>query len=162
MSQGRDILGLLGWLALVAAMAWLGAVGSADAPTFYAALDRPAWAPPAAWFGPVWTVLYALMAIAAWGVWRQGGFARQRVPLALFLLQLALNSAWSWLFFAWRLGSAAFADILLLALLLLATVVAFRRVKAWTGALLLPYLAWVCYAAALNYAVWRANPGLLG
>ena len=114
----------------------------------------------AAWlFAPVWTTLYALMGIAAWRVWRRAGFG---VPLSLFLIQLALNALWSWLFFAWRMGAAAFAEVVLLWLLIAATLVAFSRVDRLAGALLVPYLAWVSFAAILTYAVWRANPQVLG
>jgi tryptophan-rich sensory protein len=155
-------MALLGWLAVTFAAAALGAIASADAGEFYARLVRPAWAPPGWLFGPVWTVLYALMAVAAWLVWRVGGWRRQGGALVLFLAQLAVNALWTWLFFAWRLGGAAFAEILLLWILVAATVAAFWRVRALAGALLVPYLAWVSYACALSFAVWRLNPALLG
>jgi len=158
----RQTIALLGWLLLTFAAAALGARASIQASTFYAQLAQPDWAPPASVFGPVWSALYLLMAIAAWWVWRQGGWARQRTALVLYVLQLALNTLWSWLFFAWHLGGPAFADIIALCLLIVATLVAFWRVSALAGALLLPYLAWVSFAAALNYAVWQANPAALG
>ena len=154
--------GLMGWLALSFAAAAIGAVASRGAPDFYASLVRPDWSPPASVFGPVWTMLYALMAIAAWLVWREGDFARNRAALALFVMQLLVNALWSWLFFAWHRGALAFADIVLLWVLIVATVAAFWRIKPLAGALLLPYLAWVSFAAALNFSVWRMNPQLLG
>jgi len=92
-------------------------------------------------------------------VWRKAGFG---TALYLFLGQLALNALWSWLFFAWRLGAAAFGEIVLLWALIAATLVAFFRVDRIAGALLVPYLLWVSFASALTYAVWRANPQLLG
>ena len=150
---------LAGWLAASFAAAALGAVATRQAPEFYAQLARPDWAPPGWLFGPVWTLLYALMGIAAWRVWRRAGFG---TAIHLFLAQLALNALWSWLFFAWRLGAAAFGEILLLWLLIAATVAAFFRIDRPAAALLVPYLAWVSFAAALTYAVWRANPRLLG
>jgi len=150
---------LAGWLAASFAAAALGAVATRQAPEFYAQLARPDWAPPGWLFGPVWTLLYALMGIAAWRVWRRAGFG---TAIHLFLAQLALNALWSWLFFAWRLGAAAFGEILLLWLLIAATVAAFFRIDRPAAALLVPYLAWVSLAAALTYAVWRANPRLLG
>lgn len=160
-SIGRQALGLFGWLLLCFAVAALGAVASLDARDFYAELVQPAWAPPGWVFGPVWTALFALMALAAWLVWREGGFARQRTALVLFLLQLAFNALWSWLFFAWHMGGPAFFDILVLWLLIAATAIAFWRVSTAAGILLLPYLAWVSFAAFLNLAVWQLNPGLL-
>jgi tryptophan-rich sensory protein len=159
--RGAGVGGLIGWLLVTAAAAALGGLASARAGEFYATLERPSWAPPAAVFGPVWTTLYVLMAVAAWLVWRERGFAGARVALALYLAQLALNALWTWLFFAWRQGALALAEIVVLWLALAATVVAFRRVRPLAGALLLPYLAWVSFATALTAAVWRANPDRL-
>ena len=119
---------------------------------------RPEWAPPASLFGPVWTVLYALMAIAAWLVWRTRGVRGARGALALFVAQLALNALWTWLFFAWRRGAWAFAEVLVLWVAVAATTVAFARHRRAAGALLVPYLGWVTFAAALTWAVWRLNP----
>lgn len=160
--RNQQIVGLVVWLAVTFVVAGLGAAASVNAGPFYAQLTRPDWAPPARVFGPMWSVLYLLMGIAAWLVWRVAGFAAARTTLALFLVQLAVNGLWSWLFFAWHLGSASFADIVVLWLLLVATLVAFWRVQPLAGALLLPYLAWVSFAAALNYTVWQLNPQLLG
>lgn len=119
------------------------------------------WAPPASVFGPVWTLLYAMMAIAAWLVWRERGWRGARPALMLYLVQLAVNALWSWLFFGWKLGALAFVDILVLIALVCAAIVAFARIRPTAAALLLPYLAWISFASALNFAVWRANPGLL-
>jgi tryptophan-rich sensory protein len=102
------------------------------------------------------------MGVSAWLVWRERGFAGARAALALFIVQLAVNALWSWLFFAWRLGGAAFAEVLLLWCLIVATAIAFRRIRPLAAVLLLPYLAWVTFAAALTFAVWRLNPALLG
>jgi len=101
------------------------------------------------------------MAIAAWLVWRSGGVAANRYALSLFLLQLALNALWSWLFFAWHLGGWSFAEIVVLWVLVVATLAAFWRVRPLAGALLIPYLLWVSFAAALNYSVWQLNPHVL-
>lgn len=158
----RQYLALAGWLALSFVFAAIGALASTDAATFYAQLQRPAWAPPASWFGPVWTVLYALMGIAAWLVWRARGLAGARVPLGLFVAQLVANALWSWLFFEWHRGGLAFAEVLLLWALIAATTLAFLRIRPLAALLLLPYLAWVTFAAALTFSVWRLNPGLLG
>lgn len=161
MNVRRQVVGLLGWAVVTFLAAALGGRASISAADFYAGLALPAWAPPASVFGPVWTVLYALMALAAWLVWRQGGWRAATPALALYLLQLALNVLWSWLFFGWKQGALAFADILLLLVLIVATVVAFHRVRPAAAWLLLPYLAWVAFASALNFAVWQANPGVL-
>lgn len=162
MNRARQIFGLAGWLLLCFAAAGLGAIASVQAAMFYQQLAQPSWAPPSSIFGPVWSVLYALMGIAAWLVWRQGGWRRQRGVLVLFVIQLAVNAAWSWLFFGWHRGALAFADIVLLWLLIVATLFAFWRVRAVAGALLVPYLCWVSFAMALNFAVWRMNLQALG
>lgn len=156
---------LAGWVLLSLAAGALGGFATRSAPTFYAALDRPAWAPPAALFGPVWTALYLLMGVAAWLVSREegrraGGEWRRRA-LTLFVGQLALNALWSWVFFAWRRGGLALAEILVLWVGVALTLAAFWRVRRAAAALLLPYLGWVTYAAALTAALWRRNPQLL-
>jgi len=102
------------------------------------------------------------MGVAAWWVWRAGGFRANRAALGVFLLQLAVNALWTWLFFAWRLGGLAFADIVLLWLLVITTLVSFWRVRPLAGALLIPYLLWVSFAAALNFSMWQLNPQVLG
>ena len=155
-------LGLAGWIAASFAASFIGGLASAGADDFYLRLSRPDWAPPPWLFAPVWTVLYALMGIAAWLVWRARGWSDARGALTLFVVQLAANALWTWMFFGWRLGFASFAEIVVLWLLIAATLVAFWRIRPLAGALLLPYLAWVTFAAALNYALWQANPSLLG
>jgi tryptophan-rich sensory protein len=149
-------------LVVTVAAAALGAFASRDAATFYAALTLPAWAPPAKLFGPVWTVLYLMMAVAFVRAWDAAPQGRRAAPIGLYLVQLAANALWSWLFFACHRGAAALADIVVLWLLIVATIVVFRRHDRWAAWLLVPYLAWVTFATALNYAVWQANPTLLG
>lgn len=149
-------LGLALWMALCFGAPAVGAFTPPGA--WYAELRKPVWNPPNWIFGPVWTVLYLLMAVAAWLVWRRGGFAAQRLPLTLFLVQLAFNAAWTPCFFGARNPALAFADIVLLWLSLLATLVTFFRVQAGAGWLLVPYLAWVSFAALLNFTLWRMNP----
>lgn len=147
--------GLVGWLLVTFAAA---AIGSRFMPgEWYAALEKPPWTPPSAVFGPVWTALYVLMAVAAWLVWKRHGFAGARPALGLYLVQLAANAAWSWLFFGRRDIAAAFADIVVLWLLIAATLVLFRRRHATAGLLLVPYLLWVTFAAALNFRIWQLN-----
>jgi len=158
----KQIWGLAGWLLVTFAAAAVGAIASIEARSFYLQLARPTWAPPAGVFGPVWSVLYTLIGIAAWRVWRKGGFRLQRAALTLFLVQLVLNALWSWLFFGWHRGALAFADIVLLLVSILATLIAFWRAERLAGALLVPYLAWVSFASALNFEVWQLNPQALG
>jgi benzodiazapine receptor len=156
--------GLVLWLGITFVAAAIGALASRNADSFYGELVQPEWAPPASLFGPVWSVLYLLMGIAAWLVWRERRFLQADVTLALgfFVAQLVLNSLWSWLFFAWHDGALAFADIGVLWVLIVVTLVLFWRVRRLAGVLLLPYLIWVSFAAALNFSTWRMNPGLLG
>lgn len=148
---------LIGWILLSLAAGAVGALATSQAREFYAGLVKPAWAPPGWLFGPVWTALYLLMGVAAWLVWRRGGWAAAAGALSLFLVQLACNALWSWLFFAWRSGALAFGGIVVLLALIVATLVAFARVHRLAAGLLLPYLAWVAFATALTHAVWRAN-----
>ena len=158
----RPILSLSGWIAISAAAGVVGGIGSIDAADFYLQLERPSWAPPSWLFGPVWTVLYLLMAIAAWLVWQKRETQSVTIPVALFGAQLAANALWSWLFFAWQRGAAAFVDIVALLILATLTALAFGRVRRLAAALMIPYLAWLAFAGVLNFWVWRANPGLLG
>jgi tryptophan-rich sensory protein len=162
LAASRQIPALAGWLGVTFVAAAIGAAASVNAGAFYAQLVRPEWAPPAWLFGPVWTVLYLAIGIAAWLVWRVGGFRAARGALTLFLAQLALNALWSWLFFGWHRGALAFADILLLWALIIATLIAFWRVRVLAGCLLVPYLLWVSFASVLNHAVWQLNPASLG
>lgn len=155
-------LELMGWIAVCYVAAAIGAAASLQAGSFYAQLIRPDWAPPASVFGPVWTALYALMAVAAWLVWRLREIRLARPALILFVLQLISNSLWSWLFFGWHRGALAFLDVVLLWVLITMTLGLFWRIRPLAGALLIPYLAWVTFASALNYSIWKLNPSLLG
>jgi benzodiazapine receptor len=157
-----QVAALLVCAAVTFLAAALGGLASVSAASFYAQLARPAWAPPAWLFGPVWSLLYLLMALAAWLVWRRAGLAGARLALGLYVTQLAANALWSWLFFAWRQGAAASVEVLLLWALVLATTLAFWRISRVAAWLLVPYLAWVSFAAVLTFAIWRRNPQLLG
>lgn len=158
----KQIVGLLGWLIVSFAASGVGAIASIQAASFYSQLTQPVWAPPAWLFGPVWTLLYALMAIAAWLVWRCGGIRQNATSLSFFCGQLVLNALWTWVFFAWLLGALALLNILILWCLILTTIILFWRVRPVAGALLIPYLLWVTFASALNYSVWQLNPLVLG
>ena len=154
-----EVLGFAGWILVAFAAAAVGALASANAPSFYAALSKPSWAPPASLFGPVWSVLYLLMGIAVWSVWRSAG--PKRMAMGLFAAQLAANALWSWLFFAWHEGALATVEIVILLILIMATIVAFSRRSRCGALLLVPYFLWVTFATALTFAIWRRNPSLL-
>jgi benzodiazapine receptor len=161
MAMTRQDLGRLALcLAVSLGAGALGALASVDAAAFYATLVQPQWAPPATVFAPVWTVLYVLMAIAAFRVWRRQVFA-QGPALYLFAVQLILNAVWSWLFFRLHDGAIAFVDIVLLWIAVVTTLVLFWRVDRIAGVLFVPYLLWVSFALCLNLSVWRLNPELL-
>lgn len=155
MSIGKSVLGLAGWLLLCFAAAAPGAFFMPG--DWYASLQKPAWNPPGWIFGPVWSALYAMMAVAAWLVWKRGGFAAHRKALGLFLVQLVLNGLWTPLFFGWHQLVLAFAEILLMWLAIAATLIAFRPVSRPAFWLMVPYLAWVSFAAVLNGTLWRMN-----
>jgi tryptophan-rich sensory protein len=162
-SRPKQLLGFVAWLALCIATSAIGALASVNARSFYADLVRPAWAPPGWLFGPVWSALFLAMAVAAWLIWRIPTASPSRsVALGLFVVQLGANALWSWLFFAWRLGGAALAEVLVLWLLIACTLALFWRIKPLAGLLLVPYLGWVTFAAALNHTLWRLNPTILG
>jgi tryptophan-rich sensory protein len=156
-ASGQRWLLLLFWLAVVAVV---GAVGSSvtlpKIPTWYAGLVKPSFTPPNAVFGPVWTALYLLMALAAWRIGRVGSPGRARA-IGLFALQLALNAAWSPVFFGLEAPMAGLVIIAGLLVSLVAALVLFWKIDRWAGLLLVPYLAWVCYAAALNAAIVVLN-----
>jgi tryptophan-rich sensory protein len=150
-----SIAGLAGFVLLVIAVAGAGAYFKPGA--WYAALDKPPWTPPNWLFPVAWTLIYATIAVAGWMVWRAAGFSGAKPALVLFCLQLVLNAAWSWLFFGLHRMDLAFADIGLLWLAIAATIVAFHAVRPGAAYLMVPYLLWVTFAAALNYAVWQMN-----
>lgn len=134
------------------------ALGAFSMPgAWYAALNKPSWNPPGWIFGPAWTLLYILMAVAAWLVWRRGGFAEQGRPLTLYFVQLALNAAWTPIFFGAHAMGWALLEIVALWCAIALTLVSFRRVSPAAGWLLAPYLAWVTFATALNFTLWRMN-----
>ena len=124
---------------------------------WYPTLRKPPGTPPGFVFGPVWTFLYLLMAISAWLVWRDYGWRGGGPALALFFGQLALNMAWSGIFFGARLPGVAFAGIAILWLAILFNIVVFHWLTPLAALLLVPYLAWVTYASYLNFGVWWLN-----
>jgi translocator protein len=154
-----SILALLGFLVLCLGVGgFSGFFTAGGVRGWYQGLRKPAFNPPNWILGPVWTLLYIMMAFAAWRVWRSGGDTT--LALVLFAVQLALNFAWSFIFFnAHRIG-LALADIIVLWLAIAATIVAFAPLDSFAAWLLVPYLAWVSFATLLNASIWRLNPGL--
>ena len=136
----------------------LGAIATTpEIDGWYRTIAKPSWNPPGYVFGPVWTTLFVLMGIAAWLVWKGKGFKEAKIPLGLFAAQLLLNVAWSWIFFNRHQLGWAFAEILILWLAIAVTTIAFFKETKVAGALMLPYLAWVSFAAVLNFTIWRLN-----
>ena len=161
-TPNRSRFALLSILVLCYAVAALGALSTAPSiPTWYANLNKPSFNPPNYLFAPVWTALYGLMAVAAWLVWRtprEGSTASRRLDgLMLFALQLILNALWTPIFFSLHKLLAALIVILFLWIAILLTTIRFWQLKPLAGALLLPYLAWVAFAAALNLSILRLN-----
>ena len=150
-----SILGLLGFLGACFAVSTTGAVFRPG--EWYERLAKPWWRPPNWVFAPAWAVLYLCIAVSVWLVWRAAGFADAAVPLAIYAVQLALNAAWSAIVFGLRRPDLAFAEIVALWLSIAATITAFYPVHPGAAWLLAPYLCWVTFAAALNFAVWRPN-----
>ncbi len=151
-------LPLILFLVLAFAAAGIGSLAtSSSVDTWYDSLQKPAWNPPKAVFGPVWTVLYILMAISTWRVWRVGDPLSARVTVMLYALQLALNALWSILFFGRQSPGAALVDILALWLLLTVIFIRFWTRDRIAAAMWAPYLLWVSFATALNSAIWKLN-----
>ncbi len=157
-------IALAGFLAasfLVAAVSSTFTV--AAIPHWYAGLNKPSFNPPNGIFAPVWTLLYALMAIAAWLVWKASASSKEKAALRtaalrIFWLQLFLNFAWSWIFFREHFLAGALLEIVVLWLAIVAATLLFMRVTRLAAWLMLPYLAWVTFAGVLNFEIWRLNP----
>ena len=142
-------------IALVTAAASLGGIyGTGD---WYRTLAKPAWNPPNWIFGPVWSALYLAMAVSAWLIWMKRGTHPVGLALGLYAVQLALNAAWTAIFFGAHQMGWAFAEIVLLDALIVACVIAFWPVSRTASVLMVPYAAWVSFAAVLNFTLWRLN-----
>jgi benzodiazapine receptor len=146
--------GLAGFTLAVAAAALIGVLGVAGTAAEYQGLRQPSWAPPSWLFGPVWTVLYVMIAVAGWLVWRRTGWTG---ALTLYATQLVLNALWTPIFFGFGRYGLALADIVVLWFLIGATIWLFRRESRTAAFLLVPYWAWVTFATALNAAIWHLN-----
>ncbi len=168
-----DVLSLVTAIVVPQAAGGIGAIATASSvSSWYKDLKKPSWNPPSWVFGPVWTVLYVMMGLAAWLVWRRSGegapedkplalpeTSERRAALSLWGVQLVLNTLWSVIFFGLRSLGGAAAEIGLLWAAIAATVVRFYRIKPAAGLLLTPYLAWSTFASVLNVTVWRMNRG---
>jgi len=155
---GRQWLVLAGLLAASFLVAYVGGLASSSGVDgWYLAAEKPPWTPPNWLFGPVWTVLYTAMAVAAWLVWRRWGWRDARLALSLYAVQLVLNAIWTPLFFGAEQLWWGLAVIVGLDVVLACTVVAFYRKHRIAGTLLVPYLAWVLYATSLNAGVAALN-----
>jgi tryptophan-rich sensory protein len=149
----RPVVGFVIFMAAVMAAA---TIGSSFLPgEWYQALAKPAWTPPNWLFAPVWTVLYVMIGFAGWLVWRAEGASP---AVAIWIVQLGLNAAWSWVMFGLHYIGAALGVIAVLWLAILLFIVTARRTSGTAAALFVPYLAWVSFAAALNFEIWRLNP----
>src|SRR5690625_1045567 len=151
----QQVLGLVGWLILSGIVAWFGSQFSPG--PWYESLEKPAWTPPGWVFGVVWPILYTLMAVAVWLVWRRGGFVRNRLPLSVYGVQLLFNAFWLWLFFVFKDHAWALIDLILLLVAVASTLVLFWRRSLVSGILLTPYLIWLLYALSLNGWIWANN-----
>jgi tryptophan-rich sensory protein len=158
MTRKHKFLGLILSLVICFAASGIGALFTTpQIDGWYATLNRPSIAPPNWVFGPVWTLLYLMMAVAAWVVWKKDGMRQAALPLTLFGVQLVLNVLWSVLFFGMENPFLAFLEIVILWLFILATTIAFFRESRVAGGLMVPYLCWVTFAAVLNYGFWTLN-----
>ena len=146
--------GLAGFGAAAAAAALIGGLGVAGTADEYQNLSQPSWAPPSWLFGPVWTVLYVLIAVAGWLVWQRTGWT---AALTVYAAQLVLNAAWTPIFFGFGRYGLALVDIVLMWVLIGLTIWLFHPISKVAAALLLPYWAWVTFATALNAAIWNMN-----
>jgi len=157
-ARRHDIAGLLVFVVICLGVAAAGGAATASSvDTWYQALQKPPFNPPDWLFAPVWTALYVMMAIAGWRVWRAHGLRRARLALVLFGIQLALNLAWSFVFFGYRFIGAALVEIIVLLVAIVATTILFWKRDRLAGVLFVPYGGWVAFATILNFALWRLN-----
>jgi benzodiazapine receptor len=154
----KSILRLIACFALCFAVAWLGSVAALPKiPTWYAALNKPSFTPPNDVFPIAWNILYALMAISLWRLWQAPSGEMRSRAITLFLMQLAVNLAWSWIFFGAESIRGGLSTILALVVLVAMTILAAWKVDRFAASLLLPYLLWIGYATALNAEIARLN-----
>jgi translocator protein len=151
-----DIIGLGAFIAACVAAAASGALFPPG--PWYETLRKPSWRPPNWLFGPAWTLLFLMIAVSGWLVWRAAGITGAAMPLVVYAIHLGVNAAWSWLFFGRRRMDLALADVILLWLLIALMIALFAPISSTAAWLLVPYLAWVSFAAFLNFTMLRLNP----
>ena len=125
--------------------------------TWFETISKPTWNPPSWIFGPVWTILYLLMGIAAYIIWQKKDIVGVKVTLLVYGIHLVFNSLWSILFFGLKNPQLAFFEIIVLLILIIITTILFWKIDRWAGALMFPYIAWVSFATVLNYTIWQLN-----
>lgn len=155
MKKSKQIIGLLVWIVVCSLAGIFGA--QFEPGTWYAMLQKPAWTPPNWVFPVVWPILYIMMGIAAWLMWKMKDISLSSTEFTWFFVQLILNALWSWIFFGMNLIATGLAEILLLWIAILFTIFLFWSRNRIAGLLLVPYLLWVSYASALNFAIWQLN-----
>lgn len=155
----RNLLGFFVCITITYAAAAIGGIFTGPSVgTWYRTLNLPPFTPPSWLFGPVWTILYGMMAIALFMVWRKKDNSRgRRAAIVIYAIQLGLNAIWSPVFFGLKNPGAGLVIIILLWFAIATTINAFRRLSRPAALLLIPYLLWVSFAAVLNFAIWRLN-----
>jgi len=157
-TRAGDLLGLASFLVPCLAISAIGGwITAQSVGTWYQTLQKPVFNPPDWVFAPVWTLLYLMIALAGWRVWRRVGLSGARAGMVAYSAQLALNLAWSFLFFGGRMIGVALAEIMLLLAVICVNAALFWRIDRVAGWLLVPYAAWVAFACVLNFALWRLN-----
>ncbi|MBC18902.1 MAG: sensory protein TspO [Planctomycetaceae bacterium] len=157
-SSRAQAIGLIVSVAICYGAALLGNLATMpQIPTWYSGIAKPSWTPPDWVFGPVWSLLYAMMAIAAWLIWRNEDRKKSTIPLVWFAVQLILNSFWSVLFFGMQKPSWSMVEVFFLWLAIFMTIRAFWPLSRWAASMLVPYLLWVSFASVLNVAIWQLN-----
>ena len=156
--KGKDIVTLLICLTIPLVIGSIsGILTAGNITTWYVTLNKPGFNPPNYLFGPVWTLLYLLMGVSLYFVWQAPASVDKRNALVIFAIQLALNFAWSFLFFEFKQLGVALVEILLLWACILATIVLFSRINKTAAYLQIPYLLWVSFATLLNFSIWQLN-----
>lgn len=157
-SRSASLFALLGFVLVTFCAAFVGARASISSTDMYATMIKPGWSPPGWLFGPVWSVLYCLMAVAVWQVWK---LVSMRGAVTVYLIHLIFQALWSWLFFGLGRADWAMVDIVILWLMIVWLVLAFRRADTLAGLMMVPYLLWVTFASVLNGTLWALNGGVL-
>jgi tryptophan-rich sensory protein len=155
MTKSKKIIGLIGWIVICSLAGIFGA--QFEPGTWYESLQKPSWTPPNWVFPVIWPILYIMMGISAWLMWKMKEVSIRSTEFTWFFVQLILNALWSWVFFGMHLISTGLAEVFLLWISLVFTILLFWNKNRTAGLLLIPYLLWISYASALNFAIWQLN-----